>query len=324
MAKRKRLTPANPMFFDPAPAPQPAMRTAPIADVAREASHVAAAEDMARTLTEARQQGRMVVEVPLSQVQLDYLVRDRLALDEEEMTALIASLRARGQQTPVELTELAPGRYGLISGWRRCTALTRLHDETGDPRFASVLGLIRQPKEASEAYIAMVEENEIRVGLSYYERARIAARAAERQVFEDERSALRALFHNASRARRSKIGSFLTLVDQLDGVLQFPEAIPERLGLALAKALQGKSYLAGNIAHSLQKTPPKTPEEEMRALQAFVAHDGGKPAPAARSGPVAGVSVQMGRDKVTLSGQAVTPALVADLKAWLAARGVLD
>jgi hypothetical protein len=40
-----------------------------------------------------------------------------------------------------------------------------------------------------EAYLAMVEENEIRVGLSFYERARIVARAAEAGVFERHRGA---------------------------------------------------------------------------------------------------------------------------------------
>ena len=50
----------------------------------------------------------------------------------------------------------------------------------------------------------MVEENEIRVGLSYYERARIVAKAVAQGVFETEKQALQRLFHTASRPKRSK------------------------------------------------------------------------------------------------------------------------
>ena len=55
MAKRKRLTPANPAFLEPAPETKSAfsarLSPAPIADVAREASATAVAQEMARTLT---------------------------------------------------------------------------------------------------------------------------------------------------------------------------------------------------------------------------------------------------------------------------------
>jgi ParB family chromosome partitioning protein len=72
-----------------------------------------------------------------------------------------------------------------------------------------VLAVLRRPDTAAEAYVAMVEENEIRVGLSYYERARVAARAAEAGVFEDASAAIDVLFSTASKAKRSKIRSFV-------------------------------------------------------------------------------------------------------------------
>ena len=101
----------------------------------------------------ARALGRMVVTVPLSDVVLDHLVRDRMALDEGEMEALKASLRARGQQTPVELTDLGGGRYGLISGWRRLTALRRLHAESGEDRFAEIQASGEKKIELTEAEV---------------------------------------------------------------------------------------------------------------------------------------------------------------------------
>ena len=91
--------------------------------------------------------------------------------------------------------------------------------------------MVRRPDSAADAYVAMVEENEIRLGLSQYERARIAALATERGVFPSEKAALLALFASASRAKRSRIRAFLEIYHALDGALRFPAALPERLGL---------------------------------------------------------------------------------------------
>jgi ParB-like chromosome segregation protein Spo0J len=334
MAKRKRLTPANPAFLDPAPETKSAlapMRSAPIADVAREASATAAAEEMARTLSEARSQGRMVVTVPLEQIQLDYLVRDRITSDDTEMQALKDSLRARGQQTPVELVDLGEGAYGLISGWRRCAALRALFEETQDPRFATVQGLLRQPEDAQQAYLAMVEENEIRVGLSYFERARIVAKSVEAGVFETDRAALQELFMSASRAKRSKIGSFLTVVRALDGVLRFPEALAERLGLALARALGEEPDLRDRLRDSLALTKPESAEAELALIEATLQAD---PAPAAPAAPktrppaerparpqvdvVSGIRLEQGADgALHLAGARVDDALKERLIDWL-------
>lgn len=182
--------------------------------------------------------------LPLECIQNNYLVRDRLTVDAEEMTALKASIAARGHQTPVEVVALEAGRYGLISGWRRMRALTELLAETGEARFSAVLVLQRQSKDAAETYLAMVEENEIRVGLSYYERARIVSKAVEKGVYETQKKALNILFGTASRAKRSKIKTFIPIAETLDPVLRFPSALTERSGLVLGRALQEESGLA--------------------------------------------------------------------------------
>jgi hypothetical protein len=156
--------------------------------------------------------------------------------------------------------------YGLISGWRRLAALRALHAETGDPRFATVQALVRRPETAAAAYVSMVEENEIRLGLSQYERARVAALAAERGVFPSEDDALRALFSTASRAKRSRIRSFLALYHTLDDVLRWPNHLPERLGLKLADLVRAGG--AARIAAALRTADPGTPEAELAALAA--------------------------------------------------------
>ena len=272
MAKRKRLGPARTDTAPSAPSEQPqsAMQplggaTAPIATVASDAALVAAFEEVSDTLTQARSSGRMILDIPLADIRTDYLVRDRLATDADGMEELKASLRARGQQTPIEVTALPGGGYGLISGWRRVAALTELAAEGG---IDTVQALLRQPDDAAEAYVAMVEENEIRVGLSYYERARIAVKAVEQGVYPDQRRALQGLFANASRPRRSKIGSFMRLVEALDAELRFPTHIGERLGLAVSKVLAETPAKAKGLTTALKEAAATTPEAEQAALEA--------------------------------------------------------
>jgi ParB family chromosome partitioning protein len=277
MAKRKRLTAPAPGSVSPAgtvPAMHPDNipvgimptpgRRAPIADVAGQASAVAALEKVAAELTSARAEGRMIQKLPLDAVACDYLSRDRVALDAGEMDTLKASLRARGQQTPIEVVETAPGRYGLISGFRRVQALRDLaRTEDGLPE---VLALVRQPSDAAQAYTSMVEENEIRVGLSYFERAHIVRSAVTAGVFPTEADALKVLFASASRAKRSKIKSFLPVIEHLGAALNHPNALTERAGLALAARIAADPQFAPRLRDRLRKAQPDLAEDETQLL----------------------------------------------------------
>ena len=128
MAKRKRLEmPSETVSSDletksAFPAPRARM---PIADVAGEVAGRAALEEVAREMTLAEGEGRVVKKLPLERISVHHLARDRMVLDEDEMAALAASIEARGQQTPIEVTDLGDS-YGLISGLRRVEALRRL------------------------------------------------------------------------------------------------------------------------------------------------------------------------------------------------------
>jgi len=290
---------------------------------------------------EARATGRMIVDVPLGDVSQGYLARDRIALDPEEIAALKASIRAHGQRTPAEITPLhgagrddsdgAPAQpWGLISGWRRLRALSDLYDETGDTRFSTLRALVRPPEDAAQSYVAMVEENEVRTGLSYYERARVVAEAASRGVFPDQSAALRSMFATASRAKRSKIGSFIDLHEGLGDLLHFPAEIPERLGLALVSRLrlEGRQRLR----NALRDARPATAAAELALLEKLAkpprradatggAGDVSRAKRSFRETLAPGVALRLretdGRTEITLTGPGVDGALVARLRAAL-------
>jgi len=265
MAKRKRLdtTPISPeaAVIEAIRAPLP-----PIAGVAGEAAIEAAGREVFDEMEAARREGRMVVRLSLADIDMGHLLRDRLAsaAGDEEMEALIASIRTHGQRTPIEVVETSQGRYGLISGWRRMTALAAIGGQQ-----AEVLAILRAPHEERDAYIAMVEENEIRVGLSYFERARVAIQATKAGAFPSVEAAVDALFAAGSKAKRSKIRSFISIVDQLEPALRYPAALSERLGMRLAAALkEGRGVRVMEALFDLPDTC--TPEDEAAAIAALL------------------------------------------------------
>ena len=339
MAKRRRLTPVGKDWADEAltagAEPKVALSAgliapAPIARVAGDAATTAAFEAVSDELRLARVEGRLVQALPLGMVQDDYLVRDRILAEDEDLAALIESLRARGQQTPIDVVDLGAGRYGLISGWRRLSALRSLAAETGEARFETVQALLRRPAESSDAYVAMVEENEIRVGLSYYERARIVAKLVDQGVYTSTQRALQSLFSTASRAKRSKIGTFIGIVTALDGVLAHPARIPERLGLALAHGLAANAGLAVRIRDRLGALGPLDADAEQALLAALLAETRCAPvshakqsaeSPVPREEVAQGIHLQEQDGRLTLSGPGVNAAFRDRLIAWLRGEG---
>lgn len=332
MAKRKGLTLPNPAALSDSPletksmfptAPNDRGASAPIAGVAADAATVAALQDLSDTMTQARAMGRMVIDVALDDVVTDYIERDRMAVDDGEMQALRDSLRARGQQTPIELVALKdqPGKFGLISGWRRCHALKMLHTETGEDQFANVQALLRLPETAAAAYLAMVEENEIRADLSYFERARIAVHCANNGVFETDYAALTGLYTNASRSRRSKIGSFMPIVRSFGDVLQFPNAMSERLGLDLAQAMRTDPKAPAKIRRMLGAKTLRDAGAEVAVLKSVIAKlkESNKPVSESNSTQTAlpGLSVSLRNNALTLKGPALTEDVQTALLDWL-------
>jgi ParB family chromosome partitioning protein len=287
------------------------MSRMPIAEVAGDTAARAALDEVSHAMRAAETEGRMVRKLPIGRIDATHLNRDRMVLDPEEMATLKASIEARGQQTPIEVLSLSSGRFGLISGLRRLAALREMGAE-------EVLAFVRRPETAAASYVAMVEENEIRAGLSFYERANIAVQAVGAGVYPNAKAAVKGLFAHVAPAKRSKILRFVVLREALGRHLAFPTAIPEKLGLALAAAIEDDKRLASRINDALRKTPPADAAAERRLLERALK---GPPAKAGSPEEVApGVTLQVTKGRVTLAGKGVDAGFEAALRNWIAQR----
>lgn len=309
MAKRKRLDlPAGPISPDleTKSALSPPRARMPIAEVAGDTADRAALEEVAREMTRAEAEGRVVKTLRLKDIITYHISRDRLTLDEEEMAALMASIAERGQQTPIEVVPIHHG-YGLISGLRRMEALRRLGQDT-------VLAFVRKQSSGREKFQAMIDENEIRADLSFYERVNIAAIAVEQGMFGDVKAAVHGLFAHATPAKRSKIIKFEVIRQQLGQALSFPAAVPEKFGFALAQALEADADLAGRITAALKAVSPADAAEERQVLERALKGDPTpKPAPEALT---EGLNWQAKPGRLVLSGEALTPEFLEALRAF--------
>ena len=310
MARRKRLElPKETVFPDlETKSGFPSRTRMPIADVAGDTAGRAALEEVAREMTRAEDEGRIVRKIGLAEIDRDRLQRDRRHIDAEELEALQASIEARGQQTPVEVMATGEGRFGLISGLRRLMALDALGE-------TEVLALVRRPDSAAEAYVAMVEENEIRANLSFYERAAIAWEATDAGVFPDAGQAVAELFGSAPAAKRWKIRKFGTIHALLGDVLRFPEAIPEKLGLALVDRLESDLPFFRRLKDRLRKTPAADAAAERAVLEKALRDGKAAPKPAKET-LAPGIALEAKTGRVVLSGTGVDAAFLDALRAF--------
>lgn len=285
---------------------------APIAQVAAESAgafdsrspevRAADAKDRsdAQKLRDAEAQGRVMVELPINEIEADALVRDRVVLDAEELEELKRSIAKGGLRLPIEVFEMdgEGAKYGLLSGYRRLKAVRDLAEMTGHEKFDTIKAVIRDPEEMGGTFAAMVEENEIRSALSHYERGRIAVIAAQKGAFVNTEEAVAALFPMASKAKRSKIRSFSLIFEELGDMLTFPDQIKEKDGLKLAAALRDGAE--EELREALAVSVPETPAEEAAMIaEALSSLEAPTPDPARggrprKAGPVVSRSLKSG------------------------------
>ena len=261
---------------------RPARGLAPIAQVAAESAAEAQTEgadaraDRARIeadsarLKAAQEQGLLMVEIPLDEIDEGAMIRDRMTMSEEAITELRLSIAAHGLRLPIEVFEVeTPGstghRYGLLSGYRRLLATRGLLELTEAEKYRKIRAIVRPREDTGSAFVSMIEENEVREELSHFERGRIAVIAANQGAFANTEDAVDKLYATGSKAKRSKIRSFALIFEELGDMLQFPERLTERRGLRLAAALRRGAE--ADLRGLLSQHAPTDPEEEWAVLE---------------------------------------------------------
>ncbi|MCE8007091.1 ParB N-terminal domain-containing protein [Aestuariivita sp.] len=259
-----------------APIAQVAAESAARAELASPEARIQEAElrSEVRRLEKAEAEGRLMADLPVAEIEADGMVRDRTVLEEGELTELQLSIAANGLRLPIEVYELPEPRedglrYALISGYRRVLAVRRLRELTGQDAYDRIRAIVRPGSEADAAFIAMVEENEVRADLSHFERGRVAVIAAQQGAFANVEDAVNRLFATGSKAKRSKVRSFAVIFEELGDMLEYPEALTEKRGLRLAQILRqgGERQLREALARGV----PANAEDEWSMLDNAIA-----------------------------------------------------
>lgn len=215
--------------------------------------------------------GLVVDLVPLDQIDMRKLVRDRKKGPDFELAELKASISDVGLSNPIRLEARGDGRFELIQGYRRLSAFRALLEETGDAaRFGAIPAAVSQPGDDLDAlYRKMVDENLVRKDISFAEMAMLALDYARDSgtTTNDPEKAVSVLFKSAGYQKRSYIRTFLTVVERLGKDLLYPQDIPRALGLALARRLEEVDGLVLSIRADLTSWPDRSVADELAVLR---------------------------------------------------------
>lgn len=224
--------------------------------------------------------------IPLAEIDAAALPRDRLALDDRPLGELIDSIAANGLRMPVEVWELSeprdtesgpPHRYGLISGFRRLAACRKLDADSRGDAFAAIPAFLRAPRSVGHAMAQMIDENETRVEISPWERARIVSEAVAEGIFDTVDAAVAGLYPLAERTKRARLRLMVPVVEELDGLIATPERLSQNRMLKLAAGIA--AGFGEVIATALAESSAATLEAQWPILQGVLAELGAEPAP---------------------------------------------
>lgn len=220
---------------------------------------------LAHEYVSLKRDGGIVARIPIEEVRISKLVRDRGTAEDPEFVELKTSIRDLGLSNPIQVEDTGSG-YELVQGFRRLKAFKALLEETGDARFATIpAGLVAKGEALERLYRRMVDENLVRRDISFAEMGQLAAAYALQMDIETS-EAIATLYASAGRQKRNYIGHFAALMGLIGSKLKFPEAIPRALGLRLIKALEDTPRLRQQLETVLEAHAPSSPEAELGIL----------------------------------------------------------
>jgi ParB family transcriptional regulator, chromosome partitioning protein len=202
----------------------------------------------ARLLRQALSEGERVVTIHPDKIDSSF-VEDRLRLgeqDDEDLAALIDSMRESGQQVPVLLRNHPekPGRYQTAYGHRRIRAASRLGIE--------VKAIVRALSD-DELVLAQGKENAERRNLSFIERA-VFAKNLLTHGFD------RKVIGDALSVQKSELSRLLQVVESV------PDMVIRAVGAA-PKAGRDRWMKLGELLGSAKAQASAGEETESQAFQ---------------------------------------------------------
>ena len=163
------------------------------------------------------------------------LPRDRTVIDATALEELKRSIATSGLRLPIEVFATDTG-YGLLSGYRRLMAVRAL-EETHGPAFATIPAILHPPENLLDGFARVVEENDIRQGLTPWERGRTLIVARENGL-DTLDAALARLYPGADRRKRSRLRLLADVVEAMDDRIKDPEDWSENRLLRLGAVLR--------------------------------------------------------------------------------------
>ncbi|MEO9575569.1 MAG: ParB N-terminal domain-containing protein [Tateyamaria sp.] len=221
---------------------------------------------LAHEYVSLKRDGGIVARIPIDEVRISKLTRDRGKAEDPDFAELKTSIRDLGLSNPIQVEDTGAG-YELVQGFRRLKAYKALHADTGDTRFATIpASLVAKGEALERLYRRMIDENLVRRDISFAEMGQLAASYAD-QMHIDISEAISILYASAGRQKRNYIRHFAALMCLIGHKLKFPEAIPRALGLRLIKALEDMPRLRQQLDAVLDAHDPSTAEAELGILQ---------------------------------------------------------
>jgi ParB family chromosome partitioning protein len=211
--------------------------------------------------------------IPLAEIDQGALTRDRTALDPEPQSELEQSIAVSGLRQPIEVFPLAEPRgeqrYGLLSGFRRLLAFRTQLENTGQDRYTTIPAFVRVRRDLAASLAAMVEENEIRAGISPFERGLIAVTARNMGAFASIEEAVDGLYPNANRFKRKRLRAMAFFAEEMDGQFTAPERFSERQAERISRAIN--AGFGDVIRTALEESSVKDPDHQWDLIQSILA-----------------------------------------------------
>lgn len=216
--------------------------------------------------------------IPLDEIRIDKLTRDRAPGRDDEIDELKQSIREIGLSNPIRVEQVGD-TYELIQGYRRFTAYKELYEETDDEAFARIpAGINAKGENLLRLYRRMVDENLVRRGVSFGEMAQLAINYRKQaEEVEGYDHAVELLFASSGRQKRSYIKHFVRLLADTSGRIHHVDSIPRALGLQVVKHLDADPEAKGILNRLLAAKDTRTAEQEQALMSDFVAQMAAKP-----------------------------------------------